>query len=467
MALKKSNISEDLYNLLTQKGFDIKCLNAEGNQDVDIKDADIFSFDYEDKDTGTNYGPVTLNLSDDLALEVLVPDTLGKHLEDEQARDGWFDFLHDLRQFCRQHGCNFDLQNIGHLPYRLKRNQNELAKQRMMESWAGRGKTYSESQGPQATRLRIQHTRPLGEQDQRFRHVARLFVETAEGERFALPFKNLAGGRAMAMHISEGGRPWDEQGLHIIEMVKEATVLSNFVRGSHLNTLSEGSGEIAERARNRALALRRHIKSLSGRKGYRHYFESWTGQEEVINEDLVTEIKGMFTQPKVDPRVEAAAPYLARMKEVAVFEHYLDSLSEGTWAVPDSNKDDEELVAMFEKPIRLGPEGEDAQGKIGDILGDDQLFDELHSAAESDPEGDARPVIMRWMEMHGSAHPQIEQLYSKLNNNVSINTDREGVNAPEVKDQAGEPPHEPDEVETLQQLAGAKPAMTRPNPRGE
>jgi hypothetical protein len=91
----------------------------------------------------------------------------------------------------------------------------------------------------------------------------------------------------------------------------------------------------------------------------------------------------------------------------------------------------------------------------------------LHTAAESDPEGDARPVIKRWMELHGSAHPQIAELFSQINNNVSINTDREGVNAPEVKDQAGEPPHEPDEVETLQQLAGAKPAMTRPNPRGE
>jgi len=465
MALKKDNISEDLYNLLAQKGFDIKCLNADGSQDVDIKDADIFSFDYVLDDT--NYGPVTLNLSDDLELEVIVPDTLGKHLDDEQARNSWFDFLHELRQFTRQHGCQFDLQNIGHLPYRLKRNQNEKAKAAMMESWARRGRQYSESQGPQQTRLRIQHTKPLAEEDQRFRHIARLFVETAEGERFALPFKSLAGGRAMARHVSEGGRPWDERGIHITEIVKEATVLSNFIRGSHLNALTEGSGEIAERARERALKLRKHIKSLGGRRGYKHYFETWDNQEDVINEDLVNEIKGMFAQPTVDPRVEEAAPYLSRMKEVAVFEQYLDSITEGTWALPDNEHAQDEIVELMSKPIRLGADATDAQGKLYNFIGDDQLFDLLAAAAEQDPEGDARPVILNWMKLHGSAHPQIEELYAKLTNNVNINTDREGINPPQVKDQAGEPEHDPDELEVMQQLSGAKPVKTKPNPRGE
>ena len=465
MAIKKSNISEDLYNLLAQKGFEIKCLNAEGNQDVDIKDADIFSFDYVLDDI--NYGPVTLNLSDDLILEVIVPDTLGKHLDDEHARNGWFDFLHELRHFTRQHGCQFDLQNIGHLPYRLKRNQNEIAKAAMMESWTRRGKQYSESQGPQQTRLRIQHSRPLAEEDQRFRHIARLFVETAEGERFALPFKNLSGGRAMARHVSEGGRPWDDRGIHITEMVKEATVLSNFIRGSHLNTLSEGTSEIAERARERSLSLRKHIKSLGGRKGYKHYFENWDNQEDVINEDLVNEIKGMFAQPKIDSRIEDAAPYLARMKEVTVFEQYLDNITEGTWALPDNQNDQDEIVELMSKPIRLGADATDVQGKLYNFIGDDQLFDMLAAAAEQDPEGDARPVILDWMKLHGQAHPQIEELYSKLSNNVSINTDREGIKAPEVKDQAGEPPHEPDELETLRNLSGAKPPLTKPNPRGE
>ena len=453
MAIKKSSIAEDLYDLLSQKGFEIKALNAEGNQDVDIKDADIFSFDYTHD--GVNYGPVTVCLLEDLTLEVIVPDSLGKHLDDKQARDGWFDFLQELRHFSRSHGCSsFDLKNINQLPYRLKKNQNEQAKARMMESWERRGKQYSESKGPQATRLRIQHTRPLGETDARFRHVAKIFVETEEGERFAMPFKNIQGGRAMALHISEGGRPWDERGLHITEMVKEAAVLSNFCRGHYLDEISEDAHGITERAKNRLSNIRKLMKSVSTRNGYKKYFENFASQESMINEELVTEITSMFVRPRVDPRVEAAAPYLARMKEVADYEMRLDSLVEGTWALPNDRQDQDELVELFSKPIRLGGEAQDVESVLYNLIGDDQLYDQLHAAAETDPEADARPIILDWMRNQGQDFTEIQQLYAKLQKNVDITTDKNGVTAPKVEPKAGEPDPEEDPVARMRELSG-------------
>jgi hypothetical protein len=73
----------------------------------------------------------------------------------------------------------------------------------------------------------------MGVNEARFRQVETLFVETAEGERYKLPFRNLAGGRAMVEHVRQGGRPYDMRGQHIANMVEELNVLSRFRRASH------------------------------------------------------------------------------------------------------------------------------------------------------------------------------------------------------------------------------------------
>jgi hypothetical protein len=41
-------------------------------------------------------------------------------------------------------------------------------------------------------RLVIKHNRTLGEDDKRYRYVESLFIETADQERFRLPFKSLS-----------------------------------------------------------------------------------------------------------------------------------------------------------------------------------------------------------------------------------------------------------------------------------
>jgi hypothetical protein len=85
---------------------------------------------------------------------------------------------------------------------------------------------------PDAVRLMIKHKKPIEEGDARFRYVESLFVETADGERFKLPFTKLSGGRAMVEHVRNGGRPYDARGQHIVAVVEELNVLSRFRRAS-------------------------------------------------------------------------------------------------------------------------------------------------------------------------------------------------------------------------------------------
>jgi hypothetical protein len=125
---------------------------------------------------------------------------------------------------------SFSPKNLNRLRYSM---QGQAAiKEGLFESWTGTRTTSWNGNATEA-RLMIKHKRALGENDARFRYVESLFIETAEGERYKLPFTKLSGGRAMVEHVRNGGRPYDARGQHITEMVTELNVLSRFRRANH------------------------------------------------------------------------------------------------------------------------------------------------------------------------------------------------------------------------------------------
>ena len=76
-------------------------------------------------------------------------------------------------------------------------------------------------------------------------------------------------------------------------------------------------------------------------------------------------------------------------------------IKEGTWHIPDSPKLKSGLKKLMLKPIKLGKEGDDATDKIGEFIGDDELYDDLYVAGKKNPNGDARPVIKKAMKRLG------------------------------------------------------------------
>lgn len=76
-------------------------------------------------------------------------------------------------------------------------------------------------------------------------------------------------------------------------------------------------------------------------------------------------------------------------------------LKEGTWALPDSPKAKAELKKLMSKPIKLGKEGDDATDKLMDLIGDDELMDDLESAGKKNPNGDARDIVKKHMKRLG------------------------------------------------------------------
>lgn len=80
------------------------------------------------------------------------------------------------------------------------------------------------------------------------------------------------------------------------------------------------------------------------------------------------------------------------------YEDFMNNLSEGTWAIPDTPEQIDALEKAFAEPLTLGAEGENATSTMYGIIGDDELFDDLGMAGDKNPEGDARPIVAKWIE---------------------------------------------------------------------
>jgi len=73
------------------------------------------------------------------------------------------------------------------------------------------------------------------------------------------------------------------------------------------------------------------------------------------------------------------------MKEVQVFENWINQLSEGTWALPETPEQNAKLKELMSKELIVGPDGTNATEQLYDVIGDDELFDRINDLAERDP----------------------------------------------------------------------------------
>jgi hypothetical protein len=331
----------------------------------------------------------------------------------------WFNFLEQLKHFAvRTNRLDFGVKNLNHLRYSM---QGQAAiREGLFESWQGK-RDISWNAGANESRLMIKHKRNLGEGEARFRYVESLFIETAEGERYKLPFRNLTAGKAMLEHVRNGGRPYDLRGQHIAEMVNELTVLSRFKRANTGKLLEGDTATLVEQTTAYYENLQRNLKSLTNRRGYNTYFESWTPLD-VSEESVVIEgLKHLFVTQSIDQRIEDALPLIARiqqqenaMKEAAIFESWADQLMEGVWQTPDTPEKQAKLVELLSKDLPVGADAINAKEQLYDLIGDDILFDQLMDLADEDANADARQVILNRMQEMGE-YPDVMKVITNLN----------------------------------------------------
>ena len=108
------------------------------------------------------------------------------------------------------------------------------------------GTTKTSFQSIGEARLVIKHSAPVDQSvaGGRTHKIESIFIESPEGERFKYPIKHLNGARAMARHVSEGGKPYDSFGKHITGLSEELSKLKSFKTYiNRSNVMAEGLKE--------------------------------------------------------------------------------------------------------------------------------------------------------------------------------------------------------------------------------
>jgi hypothetical protein len=178
----------------------------------------------------------------------------------------------------------------------------------------------------------LQHTRQIEEGEQRYRNIAKIFLENSEGERFLAPTIKPGIARVYGRLIAEGDKPHGERWNHVTSLVEEYQKMGAFVRATRNGQFNESAQRLVNEGINHYQGLRETLSRMTGHRGYNTYFESWTPSlmEEETEENNLNEL---FVQETLDPRIESVMPILnklqkkvAEMKEVGALSEWADNV---------------------------------------------------------------------------------------------------------------------------------------------
>lgn len=420
--MPKSNksINQELYDLLDTKGFDPETYDSSGKRVPLPDDAEIIQFHFHHG--GVDHGTVTVTIDGLQKMKVYYSDDIVKSsngMRDEGAESSWTTLLKQLKKFATKRQLGFSLENMDKLGRDMEKRE---ATRKLEEGYYGTRSTSFSDNTPRDVKLVIKHNKKLEENDKRYRFIDKIFVENAVGERLLCPTLKPSEGRAFARHIVEGGQYRDERWNHIAEMCEDIKNLSSFVRATRTKQFNESVGRVVNEATEHYGNLRETMRRLQTGRGYNQYFESW--QPAIMEDDEQPDYASMFSQSTVDPRIERAFPVLGKlnirlqeMAEVNEFESWADNIiqEELEPATRRQVQDLVELLGRDSEPMPVGADASSAIGELADIIEDENLNSELRQAAAADPDNDARPVIIGWMEQHRD-NPVYDEVLNKLEN---------------------------------------------------
>ena len=305
-------ISEELFNKIRGRFPTVTIGNEEGIVTNNPKEARFYDFDY--KEGPKSLGKISISV-DESNLSVMYSNNFVEG-QDEVTKNKWYDFLKELRFFAKKRLLNFDTRDITKSNLN-KRDYKFLAKdsgeEKMTESkMYGTSKTSYQDVG--TARLAIKHNKAVNQElaSGRTQHVDAIYIESAEGERFKYPFKHLNGARAMARHVSEGGKTHDDFGNHITGLSEELYKLKKFK--SYMNrsgVMAEGLAQYMDIVNERVLTVKKTIEGLQKEKAYKEAIENYAVKEvKEVPEDVASNWIDQLTIKQFNEELKDVFPYI-------------------------------------------------------------------------------------------------------------------------------------------------------------
>ena len=361
-----NTIAEELFAKIRGRFPSITIGDEEGNVTNEPADARYFEFTFKEGDSDGNKISVSLDQEDGVV--IMYAEDVS---ENELGKDRWYDFLREIRVFAKKRMLNFDVRNI--TKSNLDKRDYQYLSRSSGDSSMNESKLYGTSklsyQDVDSARLVIKHTENVDYESPagRTRNIGAIYIESAEGERFKYPFKHLAGARAMARHVAEGGTTYDDFGHHIVDLSEEMSKLRKFKSYmGRSKVMAESLADYMGVVHERIGTVKKRIDSLQKKQYYQEAFE---GFEKPVFEDIPDDVAenwiDQLTIRQFNEELKDVFPYIYKLIGEATRAKELgpeDFMSE-------SEEDDEDVE-------------EGAMGNLGKKLAKAFWWDKEYSSPE-------------------------------------------------------------------------------------
>ena len=308
-------IASELFNKVRGRFPSITLGTEDGKVTNQPDQARYFDFEYKEGDKILSR--VSISLTEE-SLQVMYTEDFVAN-EDQYTQDNWYNFLKELRRFSKKRLLNFDTRNI--TKTNLDRRDYSFLVANRGENNMNESKLYGTSkqsyQNIGDARIAIRHSKPINQDfsASRTQNISKIYVESPDGERFLYPYKHLNGARAMARHVSEGGKPYDDFGNHIAGLSEEAYSLRKFKNYMNRSSvMAEGLNDYLDIVVERMSDIKSTLQQLQKENYYKETIE---GFEKPIVEDVPEDVKenwiDQLTVRQFNEELKDVFPYIYRL----------------------------------------------------------------------------------------------------------------------------------------------------------
>jgi len=307
----QNKIGEQVFDKLRSRFSQITLGTINGKSTQDPSAAAFFNFTYAD---AAEHGNVTISLIDQI-MKIYYSKDISTTLKGSQLST-WYKFLQDMRKTAMSNLYTFDTHDISKKALSVNDIQATVSRNGVQESkMYGSKRSSYQNKGP--SKIIVRHNQKIDPEVRgaRSRKIESVFIETCAGERFLMPFTSLPGARAMSQHVGNGGKPHDDMGMHITEMVYDISALRPFISANR-NTVSEDKTtmEMIEAARAHYAECRTSLGQLAGNRGYKKYTENYIASESVeYTDEMASSMKERFTKKQMNNNIESAMETVNRV----------------------------------------------------------------------------------------------------------------------------------------------------------
>ena len=307
MAVNYNTISEKIFAVLKGSGYNVKMYSAgEGMETPDPQEAKFFYVEQPNLmiHIDDELGEVNFHKGEESLKEI---ETVVGNVK-KIAQNNLLDF--NIKQF----GKTIEPKN-----YVYKLNKHNKADTTMTdiqtESYSPLvGSSKTSEQKLEGAKLIIKHRKAVDDETpgSRSRSIKSLYIANNDGERFKYPFNHLAGARAMARHVAEGGTPYDDIGASICQLSERIAQLRDVAMVARNSQIAENTKDLMPLVQEKLAEMRMAVQKITTEGGYKEYAKNYKKTEALaeLDEESSENLKSLFTVQSYNEKMDKVLPLL-------------------------------------------------------------------------------------------------------------------------------------------------------------